>query len=677
MAKKLFLIIIFSFFVLISFAQELSLQTGHSASILDLEFSHHGRYLFSAGADNKVIIWDMATMKQMRLLSGHTDKVNDIALMPSKNRIATASDDGTVRIWSYPNAELIEVYNFNKPIKAIDFSPNGENIALASDSILIYNLKTHITSSIPIKAHKIFTSVVFSKNGNYLSFGGKNDNYTYVYELNYRHIVNRFKAQSNAVYFSDDNEYMYSAGNNGTLKIRPIIEKSSKRKNAFTANNFWDAYTDIVETEKYLISSNLDKLVYVYDRDSKKRIEILKGHNKQILALAVSSDGKYLASAGKGRKIIIWNLKTFRHTNVLAGGANSINSLSFSDDGNFMFLTYQDGSSRIWNLQNKGQMLFFESPQPNSIRKYYNNEYVAQNSFFNINSKKNFILSSLIKIDRKNETVKKRKNQIFIWDIQNYGNVYKIYNKKTSDFIKLFVTDTNRIVEIEYEATHSQEYSLINHEQIIDRQTVFSADVNTYYFNKKLKNKKTKLKKLYKKYNFTIQGDIYYSNISPNGEFFMNFKNTEHGRICDLWDLEISDKISTVVLEKKYDYGGFSSSANYFYIASSKDSLIKIFELSSQILIDSFKGVYPFVFAENDQYFAYSSKNKQIHVYDFKNKNELFSVYTEHQSKITDIKFNLSHNFVASVSTDGLVKLWNLNNQTMKLIYLKEHITKD
>ncbi|MEA3451531.1 MAG: caspase family protein, partial [Bacteroidota bacterium] len=221
---------------------------------------------------------------------------------------------------------------------------------------------------------------------------------------------------------------------------------------------------------------------------------------------------------------------------------------------------------------------------------------------------------------------------------------------------------TLKIVELEYKSTHSQEYSLLNHERIIDRQTVFSTDVNTYFLNNKLKKKKNKLKKFYKKYNFTIQGDIYFLNISPNGEFLLDFKNTENGRICDLWDLEMTDKISTVILDKEYDNGGFSSSGNFFYIASSKDSIIKIYELNSQVLIDSFTGIIPFVFAENDQYCAFTDNNKQIHIYDFKNKKKNFSAYTEHQSLITDIKFNLKHNFVASASTDGLVKLWSLDD---------------
>ncbi|MEA3452405.1 MAG: hypothetical protein U9Q83_10955, partial [Bacteroidota bacterium] len=78
MIKKILFTIILSFFAILSVAQELSIQTGHSASILALKFTHNNQYLISCGADNKVILWDMATMKQMRLLSGHTDKVNDI-----------------------------------------------------------------------------------------------------------------------------------------------------------------------------------------------------------------------------------------------------------------------------------------------------------------------------------------------------------------------------------------------------------------------------------------------------------------------------------------------------------------------------------------------------------------------------------------------------------------------
>ncbi len=662
MYKKISLLFFFILSFFLAFSQELSIQTGHSASILALKFTHDNRYLISAGADNKVIIWDMATMKQMRLLTGHLKKVNDIEMCPGKKQFATASDDGTVKFWSFPDGKLIKSYDFYVPIKAIAFSPKCKIMAVASDSIFIFNLTNKKKSSLPFKARKYFTTVAFSKNGNYIALGGKNEYHSFVYELTYNRIVNKFRAQSNKLLFSTDDKFIYSAGDNGNLKIKPLIKKSSKKHYALLSNNSWDAFTDIVETKKYIIASNSDKLIYIYDKQTKKRIAILKGQQKEPLALAVSSDGKYLATAGKDREILLWNLQTFKLSNILKGGANSITSLSFSKNGNFMFLTYNDGSSRIWNLGNKGQMLFLPSPKINFFQKYFNNEYSAQNSFYSINPQKDFIINSLEKIDRKNDNIDKKRNQIFIWDIQNYGNIHKIKNNRASDYRKFFITDTSRFIEVEYKATHSQKYSLINHEPIIDRQTVYSADVNSYFFNKPIKKENIKPKKLYKKYDFTIHGDIYFTNVSPDGEFLMDFKNTKNGRICDLWDIQIADKISTLVLDKDADFGGFSPSGNYFFISYSKTNTIKIYELNTQKLIDSLHGIIPFVFADNDEYCAFTDKQKNLHVFDFKRNKKLFSVQTGHQSSISAIKFNLKHKFIATASTDGLVKLWSSKN---------------
>ncbi len=53
----------------------------------------------TGGYQATVWIWDRATGQEIARLTGHTGRVTRVAVSPDGARLATASDDGTVRVW--------------------------------------------------------------------------------------------------------------------------------------------------------------------------------------------------------------------------------------------------------------------------------------------------------------------------------------------------------------------------------------------------------------------------------------------------------------------------------------------------------------------------------------------------------------------------------------------------
>ena len=69
------------------------------AAVSAVAIAPDGTWLATAGDDGTVRIWDPATGQQRATLTGHTGPVRAVAIAPDGTWLASGGDDGTVRIW--------------------------------------------------------------------------------------------------------------------------------------------------------------------------------------------------------------------------------------------------------------------------------------------------------------------------------------------------------------------------------------------------------------------------------------------------------------------------------------------------------------------------------------------------------------------------------------------------
>jgi hypothetical protein len=64
-----------------------------------MAYSPDGQRLATASEDHTVRVWDAATGQELLSLQGHTLRVWGLAYSPDGQRLASAGEDGTVRVW--------------------------------------------------------------------------------------------------------------------------------------------------------------------------------------------------------------------------------------------------------------------------------------------------------------------------------------------------------------------------------------------------------------------------------------------------------------------------------------------------------------------------------------------------------------------------------------------------
>ena len=111
--------------------------TGHKGNINRLAFSADGERLASSSDEKTVRIWATRVGKCERTLEGHTDTVRDVAFAPDGSRLFTNSKDGTARIWSLKTGETEAVLQGHpKGADKIAWSPDGKTLATGGNGEL-------------------------------------------------------------------------------------------------------------------------------------------------------------------------------------------------------------------------------------------------------------------------------------------------------------------------------------------------------------------------------------------------------------------------------------------------------------------------------------------------------------------------------------------------------------
>jgi len=104
---------------------------GHTHGTLSLAWSPDRTRLFSGGDDHDPSIreWDTSSWTQVGLpWTGHTYKVNSIAINSLGTHAVSASSDNTVRLWQLSDKRTIAIFQHTSSVVCAAFSANGTRI---------------------------------------------------------------------------------------------------------------------------------------------------------------------------------------------------------------------------------------------------------------------------------------------------------------------------------------------------------------------------------------------------------------------------------------------------------------------------------------------------------------------------------------------------------------------
>jgi WD40 repeat protein len=291
-----------------------SLNT-HKAKINAVLFTPDGDRVLSASDDTTIRVWNWRTGQVLQTLVGHEGAVTDLQLLSDGLRLLSAAEDGRVRAWDFRTGQNLATYvNLDIPVSALAVNEQQEQLALAAAGrILILDLET-------------------------------------------RRLIQDWEAHGDTItrlLWNEEQRCLLSASLDGTVKIWDVKRHAPNRPGLITT---LDAHplgvNDIAlgpEAEKLLSAGN-DHTVKIWTLTNGRRIQTLEGHRYGVTALAMAHKGRWALSTSADHTIGVWDLTLGHRIAALVDHTLPVTALACSSDGRYAVSGAGDKTLKVWDL---------------------------------------------------------------------------------------------------------------------------------------------------------------------------------------------------------------------------------------------------------------------------------------------------------------------------------------
>jgi WD40 repeat protein len=328
----------------------------HMDSINGIDFSPDGHTLATASWDGTARLWDTDTGQERASLD-HEGVVESVAFSPDGRTLATASRDGKAQLWDVATGQQrTSLQHRTQYVRGAVFSPDGRILAIRSDEYAsssspsrypVRLLDAATGTDFAVLEHPdSINSIAFSPDGRTLAAGSRDGTVRLWDSATGREgFVLKHLGAVAQVTFSPDGRNVATASRDGTARVwdtatggERAVAKHPRQVNTVTFSP--DGRT--------LATGSDDGTARLWDAVTGEERAVL-GHQGPVAAVVFSPDGYSIATASQDGTARVWDTATAEPHAVLRHPL-PVNAVAFSPDGRILASASKDGTARLWGV---------------------------------------------------------------------------------------------------------------------------------------------------------------------------------------------------------------------------------------------------------------------------------------------------------------------------------------
>ena len=308
-------------------------------------------------------------------LVGHKAGLWTALFSPDGTQIATASIDGTAKIWNARTGKEIFTYSGHVipfapriPVTCLAYSPDGKHIASASLFPDLFDITNARKAFGVIKVWDAISKqeiakydtqiglvycLAYSPDGNRISSSHINDEkLVAVWDARTGkeiHLIRDNPSHVHGLRYSPDGRFLLAGCTDGSIRIWKADTLELVRNLDAHGGPVYGLAFSLPDGARFA-SASVDGTIRVWDTATADPVMKLRGHTGAAMGVAFSPDGQRIASAGYDKTIRLWDAATGKEKITLRGHTDLVGIVAYRPDGQQLVSASFDKEARIWDI---------------------------------------------------------------------------------------------------------------------------------------------------------------------------------------------------------------------------------------------------------------------------------------------------------------------------------------
>jgi sterol desaturase/sphingolipid hydroxylase (fatty acid hydroxylase superfamily) len=277
--------------------------------ITKVAISADGQRIASASKDGTVKVWDGARGRDLSILTGHEGPVSALALSEDGQVLVSGSYDRTLKVWQVETGqEKLTLRGHTGVILAAAISADGQSIVSGSadGSVKLWDTATGQEKATLVTQTGAIPSVAISADSRRIVWASWET--AKLWDAQTGQETHVLKGHRDLVY---------------CVAISPDGQR--------------------------IVTGSLDGQAKVWDAETGHETRNLTGHVGSVLSVAISPDGTLLVSGSEDHSGKVWDLATGRMIRVLMGHADAVTCVASSAAGMRIVSSARDKKIKVWD----------------------------------------------------------------------------------------------------------------------------------------------------------------------------------------------------------------------------------------------------------------------------------------------------------------------------------------